>query len=142
VIAKNKDGLSIVIAESDRKDYPGLWLRKSSDTTLRADFSPAVKDSSKYDKEPEHEDHIAETTMKRKFPWRIFSVHDKESSIAEDQIVETLAHTDNPEAFTWVKPGKAAWDWWNLHDINGVDFKRDSTPGRICIISISPRDTV
>ncbi|HNX57574.1 MAG TPA: glycoside hydrolase family 97 catalytic domain-containing protein, partial [Spirochaetota bacterium] len=21
------------------------------------------------------------------------------------------------------KPGKAAWDWWNLHDITGVDFK-------------------
>ncbi|HNX57573.1 MAG TPA: glycoside hydrolase family 97 N-terminal domain-containing protein, partial [Spirochaetota bacterium] len=102
VIAKNKDGLSVVIAESDRKDYPGLWLRKSSDRTLRADFSPAVKDSSKYDKKPEYENHIAETTMNRKFPWRIFSVHDKESSIAEDQIVETLAHTDNPEAFTWV----------------------------------------
>nr|MBX2843156.1 glycoside hydrolase family 97 catalytic domain-containing protein [Flammeovirgaceae bacterium] len=25
--------------------------------------------------------------------------------------------------FSWVKPGKVAWDWWNAMNLKGVDFK-------------------
>lgn len=34
------------------------------------------------------------------------------------------ASSKAPEGdFSWVRPGKVAWEWWNSWNVQGVDFK-------------------
>jgi alpha-glucosidase len=39
-------------------------------------------------------------------------------------MIYKLAKPSDPKIdFSWVKPGKVAWDWWNGNNIYGVDFR-------------------
>ncbi|MDR3181069.1 MAG: glycoside hydrolase family 97 protein, partial [Prevotellaceae bacterium] len=56
-------------------------------------------------------------------PWRalIIAAHDKEL-INNDMVYRLATPTANMD-FSWIKPGKVAWDWWNNWNIYGVDFE-------------------
>jgi alpha-glucosidase len=124
-LAKTETGESVILAESDRRDYPGLWLKKRSSKSLSAVFPRVVKsgENPSEEKKIKRETYIAETDMNRAFPWRIFSVHQNDKAILDDQTVEILSPENGNEDNSWIKPGKAAWDWWNPHNITGVGFK-------------------
>ena len=68
----------------------------------------------------ECEDFIAKADAPRAFPWRAFALADCPSKLCEADIFYALA---TPAAwgadFSWVKPGKVAWDWWNAFDNKG-----------------------
>jgi alpha-glucosidase len=40
-----------------------------------------------------------------------------------DMVYRLAAPADMSADWSWVKPGKVAWDWWNDWNIRGVDFK-------------------
>jgi len=68
----------------------------------------------------ETEDFIAKAAGPRAFPWRVFALADSPAKLCEADIVYALA--DKPAAgadFSWVKPGKVAWDWWSAFDNKG-----------------------
>jgi len=68
----------------------------------------------------ESEGFIARSDAPRTLPWRVFALADSPSKLCEADISYALA---TPSAkgsdFSWVKPGKVAWDWWNAFD-NGA----------------------
>ena len=68
----------------------------------------------------EHADYLLKVEGTRTFPWRTFILVDKPSDLCQADIVYALA---SPAAagsdFSWVKPGKVAWDWWNCFDNQG-----------------------
>jgi len=68
----------------------------------------------------ETEDFIAKAAAPRSLPWRVFVLADSPSKLCEADIPYALA-TPAPEGldFSWVKPGKVAWDWWNAFDNKG-----------------------
>ena len=127
------NGKKIVITESDLDDYPGMYLYTNpfnEEPTLTANFAPypkEVKQGGHNNLQMEvqkREPYIAECDGPREFPWRIVAVSENDVQMADNDMVYRLAKPADPEAdWSWVKPGKVAWDWWNDWNIDGVDFR-------------------
>ena len=126
-VVEMADGLKVVVAESDVEDYPGLWFRGNSSSTLSATFPRyPLKEELKGDRDlrvSEAADYIAATKGTRTFPWRILGIAEKDGDIISNQMVYLLAKPSQVTDTSWIKPGKVAWDWYNANNIYGVDFK-------------------
>ncbi len=67
-------------------------------------------------------EYIAKGTGPKSLPWRILSFVREDKDLLNNEMVFLLA----PEAegdFSWVKPGKVAWDWYNDNNLWNVPFK-------------------
>lgn len=126
------NGKKIVIAESDLDNYPGMYLYKQvfgDRPDLTARFAPYPKEVNQGGHNnlqmevQSREDYIAEIEGPREFPWRIVAVSENDVQMADNDMVYRLAKPADPQTdWSWVKPGKVAWDWWNDWNIDGVDF--------------------
>jgi alpha-glucosidase len=123
----------VLITESDLYDYPSLYFKAGSGSTLQSIFPPRVKTERK-NKKGENGwdrtihpatvyDYIAKTSGKRTFPWRIMAFADHDTQLLNNEIVYKLAKPNQLKETKWIKPGQVAWDWWNHWNITGVDFK-------------------
>lgn len=65
------------------------------------------------------EPYLVRTKGPRTFPWRVFVLGDKPSDLIGSTIVNDLAGERAAGDFSWVRPGKVAWDWWNAFDNKG-----------------------
>lgn len=109
--------VKVVIAESDVRDYPGMYLIKDSDG-FHANFaqypdSTALGSWGFVSVVQRTRSYIAETNGKKEFPWRIIIATDDDKSLLTNELIYKLA---TPQALTdvsWIKPGKAAWEWWH-----------------------------
>lgn len=125
-LIENKNGVKLFVSESDLYDYAGMWLQGTGGNGLRAIFpkypseEKAMNDRDVY--VTERADYIAKTAGTRTFPWRVFEIAEQDAKLIENQLVYLLARPLQGD-FSWVKPGKVAWDWWNANNITGVDFK-------------------
>lgn len=46
-------------------------------------------------------------------PWRFVLVSPSLTSIAESEMVHHLAQPSTVEDISWIKPGRASWEWWS-----------------------------
>jgi alpha-glucosidase len=68
----------------------------------------------------ETEDFIARADASRPLPWRAFVLADSPAKLCEADMSFALATPAEDGAdFSWVRPGKVAWDWWNAFDNKG-----------------------
>lgn len=129
-LLKLENNVKAVITEADLEDYPGMYLKgtEAGKTNLMGLF-PAYpkKDTILSDRDvfvTEREDYLAKTNGTRSFPWRVIVVSEKDADLLETEIIYKLAKpADDNMDFSWVKPGKVSWDWWNANNIYGVDFR-------------------
>ena len=127
------NGKKIVITESDLDNYPGMYLYKypfDEASALTAKFAPCPKEvkqgghNNLQMEVQKREPYIAVCDGPREFPWRIVAVSEDDVQMADNDMVYRLAKPADPtKDWSWVKPGKVAWDWWNDWNIDGVDFK-------------------
>ena len=122
----NHTGINILISEADLFDYPGMWLTGSGANKLVAVFPrfPAVENAVN-DRDVQVEStnaYLTKTSGIRSFPWRVFMIARKDKDLLNNQLVYLLSRSTN-EDFSWVKPGKIAWDWWNALNLDGVNFR-------------------
>lgn len=126
-----ENGVKILITESDLMDYPGMYLyNEGESTTLSGRFAPYPKTVEQGGHNmlqgvvKEREDYIADCQAGESFPWRIIMVSANDADLAVNDLVWKLGTPADPAMdFSWVKPGKVAWDWWNDWNIYGVDFR-------------------
>ena len=123
-------GKKLCITEADLEDYPGMFLNNSTDKpALKPVFAPypKVKKQGGHNNlqmlVEEREGYIAKTKGTRAFPWRVFVVSEDDKQLADCDMVYRLASPCRVQDFSWIKPGKVAWDWWNDWNIYGVDFR-------------------
>ena len=133
------DGIKVSITESDLLSYPGMFLANRGDETEDAESGTSLKGVfAGYPKELQgaaghnnvqqlvlsRENYIAKTSGARTFPWRVVALAPDACALAETatDLVWNLA-TPAEGDYSWVKPGKVAWDWWNDWNIGGVDFR-------------------
>lgn len=123
----NQNGTRIVIAESDVLDYPGMYVQRSgntmhglwagypSETVMGSwgNFVSVVKARAPY---------IACTKGSRNFPWRIVMVTNDDKSLLANELVYKLATPLQLKNISWIKPGKAAWEWWHDALLPGVNI--------------------
>ena len=131
LMVQSPQGYKINIMESDLTDYPGMYLYNSDgDSTLEAVFPRYPKEVEQGGKYMLHgivksrEEYIAEYDGATAFPWRIVNISSEDKEMLDNDLVWLLGAPADPSAdWSWVKPGKVAWDWWNDWNLTGVDFK-------------------
>ncbi|HYK38512.1 MAG TPA: glycoside hydrolase family 97 protein [Candidatus Eremiobacteraceae bacterium] len=121
------DGVKVAVAESGVEDYPGLWLRGTSDSALSATFEHfPLKETLTGDRDfkvTEAADYIAVTKGTRTFPWRALGIAEHDKDLISNSLIWLLEKPSMLSDTSWIKPGKVAWDWWNANNVYGVDFR-------------------
>ncbi|MBP5791934.1 MAG: glycoside hydrolase family 97 catalytic domain-containing protein, partial [Kiritimatiellae bacterium] len=139
VYSSGVNGKTVAVVDADLHDYP-VWNFGDVEQTeggtklksLFAKYPKATERVSGWGKKPEDkgiakggrwvkvketEDFIAKANAPRAFPWRAFALADSPYKLCEADIFYALATPAAKGAdFSWVKPGKVAWDWWSNFD--------------------------
>ncbi|MCR8561867.1 glycoside hydrolase family 97 protein [Mucilaginibacter sp. BJC16-A38] len=115
-----------VILEADLQDYPGMYLTQGESNSLHGVFA-------KYPTEEailrinyvvkQRAGYIAKTAGTRSFPWRVVVISTEDKQLADNDMMQKLAEPSQITDYSWIKPGKVAWDWWNDWNVTHVDFK-------------------
>lgn len=143
-------GKTVAVTESNVRAYPIWDLRPAKETTgegvaLTAVFAPRPTKTERRERhtcvlEVAHD--LAKVAGARTFPWRTFILADAPSKLCEADIVAALAEPRDKKAdFSWVKPGKVAWDWWNAWDNQG-EAKGCTTKGYERFIDFAAKNGV
>ncbi len=101
------DNAAFAIAEADLKDWAGMYLTGRGDGRLglSVKLSPRLDGSG--------------TAVKTRLgadvasPWRVIMIAPKAGQLVENTLLTTLSAPSVVADTSWIKPGKAAWDWWN-----------------------------
>ena len=125
------DGVKVMVTESDLRDYPGLYLNGQGGSNLRGVNAPYPKDIEQGGHNnlqgivKTRENYIAKVSAApRSFPWRIVGIFEDEKDLTNSDLTWLLGTpADKSADWSWIKPGKVAWDWWNDWNLYGVDFK-------------------
>jgi alpha-glucosidase len=124
------NGIKVCVTESDLLDYPGMYLfNGNGSTTLTGVYAP-------YPDKVEQgghnmlqglvrtrKDYIAKGPASWAFPWRTLIIAKEDKQLAESDMTWRLGRPAAAGDWSWVKPGKVAWDWWNDWNLYGVDFE-------------------
>lgn len=106
-------GPAMAFAESNLTDYSGLYLsgRETGDLGLQARLSPRPDDPSIA---------VKAEVLGQGFetPWRLVMLGDRVADLVESTLVTSLAGPARGD-YSWVRPGKYAWDWWNGPTLGG-----------------------
>jgi alpha-glucosidase len=122
------DKFKVLLAEADLYNYAGMYLR-AGDKSFNGVFAyypdkeePADGDNKMY--AATRKDYIVPQCGKRSFPWRVTGIFDNDHDILNSELIYLLSE-DVPKGseYSWIKPGKVLWDWWNDRNIYNVDFK-------------------
>ena len=121
-------GVKIVITESDLLGYPGMFLNGQGGKCLksvRAPYPVGLRPNGVYVyQDMDYADYIAKVEAGQKFPWKVIGITPDAKSLMDLDLVWQLATpADQGKDWSWVKPGKVAWDWWNDWNLYGVDFR-------------------
>lgn len=120
------EGIKLVVAESDVLSYPGMYLKKEDDNFKGAfaqyPDSTALGSWGFVSVVQSTRDYIAQTEGNRTFPWRIFIVTDDDKSLLTNEIIYKLADPHRITDTSWIKPGKAVWEWWHDAMLPGADI--------------------
>ena len=126
VLIKPDEKTRILISESNLESYPGMFLRKQGKNELAGKYAAiSLEDYRTDDRQifpTKRADYIAMVKGTRDFPWRAMIVTDSDANLITNQLIYKLAPESKGD-FSWVKPGKIAWDWYNALILTGVDFK-------------------
>jgi alpha-glucosidase len=104
------------ILEADLDDYAGMYLGgvRGVPGALISKLSPL----------PDHSDEAVVASTPKATPWHVVLVNSEPGGLIQS---ESLILNLNPPSelsdTSWIKPGKAAWDWWSGSYASGVNFK-------------------
>ena len=131
------DDTTVAVTDADVRDYPVWYLKRTESgagvgfksvfagwpkKTHRAggwDSGKAITSGGRWVAVDEHADYLVETEGARTFPWRAFVLGGAPKALCESDLVQALSAPRANLDFSWVKPGKVAWDWWNAFDNQG-----------------------
>ncbi len=126
------NGPRICITEADLRNYPGMYLYNGEKKkTILSGVFPAYPIQEKQGGHNEleglvngREKWIAKCDGATEFPWRVIAITPTDIAMADNDIVYRLAKPADPTLdFSWVRPGKVAWDWWNDWSLYNVPFE-------------------
>ena len=128
VLAEGKNQKKICITEADLLDYPGMYVKRGEGSSLEGIFAAYPKkvvDEVRGLKGvvKSRESYIARAEGATVFPWRVVIVSKNDAELLCNDLVYKLATPARFTDFSWIKPGKVAWDWWNDWNVYHVDFR-------------------
>lgn len=118
----------ILVSESNIRDYAGMYL-KGTGTGFNSVFPPVpFKLDYDGDRNYKHEalaPYHTRTNGNRAFPWR-YMAFGNAADIATQSLTVQLSDPCELSDVSWIKPGKAAWEWWNDASVYGPDVDFES----------------
>lgn len=127
ITVEASDGVKLCVTESALVNYPGMYLLGQGGNSLHGVWSPCPVEKKfggrrlLYNSVDEWQDYIAEASATETFPWRVLIVAPTDKDLLESDLAYVLG-TPAEGDYSWVQPGKVAWDWWNNWNLYGVDF--------------------
>ena len=105
----------VAITEAFIENYSGMYLKHSERTGLALDarLSPRIDDAAV--------SVAAKTPMVT--PWRMVLIASEPGRLIESNMVLNLNPPSMIADTSWIKPGKASWDWWSGPYDEGVSFR-------------------
>jgi alpha-glucosidase len=106
----------VAILEADLDDYAGMYLGgvRGFPGALMSKLSPL----------PGHSDEAVIASTPKDSPWHVVMINSSPGGLIEsDSLILNLNPPSALADTSWIKPGKAAWDWWSGSYASGVDFK-------------------
>ena len=130
VLVEGVNGKKVCITEADLLNYPGMYLNKSESNKglkgVSAPFPKEIKQGGHNMLQGEvqsRETYIAKQEGKCNFPWRVIIISSQDAELTNSDMVYRLASPSGKDDYSWIKPGKVAWDWWNDWNLYNVDFR-------------------
>lgn len=129
VLVEGKNGKKICITEADLMDYPGMYVKHGehgySLDGIFAAYPKTIVDEVRGLKGvvKSREPYIAKVEGNTAFPWRVMVIAKEDAELLCNDMVYKLATPAQFTDFSWIKPGKVAWDWWNDWNLYNVDFR-------------------
>ncbi len=127
VALRTESGARVLVAESDLKSYPGMFLRgieggyeavfaNLPDSTYTTPARMAIKIGTRHG-------YIAETVGTRTYPWRIIAIDSNDAGLAMNDLVYILGEPRKYDDVSWIMPGQVSWEWWNDYGLADTDFE-------------------
>lgn len=99
---------TFAIAESDLEHYAGAYLSGRGDGGLGVEINLTPR--------PDSQGVAVDAAIPAgglKTPWRVVMLADRPEKLIESNLIDDLAAPSRIADPSWIKPGKAAWDWWS-----------------------------
>ena len=105
----------LAITEADIDNYSGMYLRHNERNAreLDARLAPQIDDPNV----------SVVVTPPARSPWRVLMIASQPGPLIESHIIENLNAPSVITDTAWIKPGKAAWDWWSGPYDENVSFQ-------------------
>ncbi len=94
----------MAITEANLRDYAGMYLQKKG-SYLSTQLSPLPGESGLKVK----------ATLPHQSPWRVMLISDRIGDLMESTTITSLSDSKIKVDFSWLKPGKTSFPWWNGH---------------------------
>lgn len=112
------NNVKVVVAEADLFDYPGMYIQKKNasihgEWAAYPEFAKMGSWGDFVSVVQTRENFIAKTDGKRDYPWRVIIATDDDKTLLTNQLVYKLSRPSTIKNTDWIKPGKAAWEWWH-----------------------------
>lgn len=122
-------GPKIAITESDLEEYPGMFVKGTGSSSLKAVFAGYPIEEKVREGLPsqvmvaKRRDYIARTKGARSFPWRVLIIAEEDKQLPSIDIVYRLASPSRIGDVSWIKPGNVTEEWINDLNFFNVPFK-------------------
>ena len=124
------DGVKLCFTEADLQAYPGMYFNyPGQGYSLRGIFAPYPKRTHDGGHDnlqnvvDEYDNFIAKAAPRTSFPWRTILIAREDRQLLDNDMVMRLAEPSRLEDVSWIRPGLAAWEWWNDWGLHGVGFE-------------------
>ncbi|MGH9159310.1 MAG: glycoside hydrolase family 97 protein [Vicinamibacteraceae bacterium] len=97
----------MAIAEADVRDYAGMYLVNPTGSWTGHEFE------SRFPPRPDQPEMMVSGTLPHRSPWRVLLVGAEPGRLIESTVLTSLNPPSVVENTSWIRPGKAAWDWWS-----------------------------
>lgn len=113
LLVRVSDSSWTALTEANLTDYAGMYLKgvPGKESLLGTALSPL----------PDSSGVCVREGLPHSSPWRVLMIADNPGRLVESNIILNL---NEPCAidYSWIKPGKTAWDWWSGQVVKGTGF--------------------
>lgn len=105
------DKYYMAITEANLRDYAGMYLTKKDDV-LQSQLSPW----------PGQALIKVKAILPHQTPWRVMMISEKPGNLIASNILTSLNEPSKIKDFSWLKPGKTSFHWWNGDVVPDTNF--------------------
>src|SRR3984885_1974257 len=102
----------VALTEANIDNYSGMYLKHEDGRIMVSTLAPRADDPML----------AVHTSAPMTCPWRVLLIGSEPGRLIESNIVGSLNPPSAIADTSWIKPGKAAWNWWSGTQADGVDF--------------------